>query len=570
MVDIRLITILPTPQVQGVTQSPGSGGGAINVLTNAPTGSILSGFIVNRDPAGNPVLRTPTADVVFASDFFLKIGSEVVIRVENRTGQSQARILSVNGQPPSVAENVSSFAGEPDVIIGGQSSGNNQRPAATQAAPSDTIARQNTNVSVTGNVLPQNLPDGSPPSLPAGSQLTLKLVSLAAPQQPATAPPSAPTLSIDQTLPVNKSQPNSAAQPTTLSAATAPYAAYARSTAPASLTTPVATQNAVVDAPSSANSPATNSTPAKIPAIGDRITATVISNDAAGEALLQTPIGLVRLQPGTVLPLGSKVVFDIASLARPISGIPLPIVTPAELPELTTQWQSLSQISSLIGQYNLSVDEQDQLSLPALLTLNSTNTRSMATPQQMMAGLIFFVSALKGGDFRDWLGHDSADWLIRNGHESLLKRAEGEFITIARHYTDAPTQSWNMLLFPFMFQGEIHQVRLFTKRDKKEGKSQQGKQQGDTRFVIELDLTQLGEMQLDGFVRKEEEKLEFDLMVRSLMPLEPIIQQEIFRIYNRMAEITGYHGSIKFQAVKEFPVNPLDDIMANHLRDVIV
>ena len=118
MVDIRLITILPTPQVSGISQqSHITGGGGAGTISALPPGTTLSGFIINRDASGNPVLRTENDDVVFESQFFLKIGSEVEIRVQSSGGNSIARILSVNGQPPEVAEAQSAFGQEPEVIF---------------------------------------------------------------------------------------------------------------------------------------------------------------------------------------------------------------------------------------------------------------------------------------------------------------------------------------------------------------------------------------------------------------------------------------------------------------------
>ena len=107
----------------------------------------------------------------------------------------------------------------------------------------------------------------------------------------------------------------------------------------------------------------------------------------------------------------------------------------------------------------------------------------------------------------------------------------------------------------------IQQVRFFTKRDRKQEDSQNDKnKEEDTRFVIEVDLTQLGEVQMDGFVRKHEKDLQFDMIIRSLNGLSKEVQDDILNIYNNMGAITGYKGSLSFQSVREFPVNPMEDI----------
>jgi hypothetical protein len=75
-----------------------------------------------------------------------------------------------------------------------------------------------------------------------------------------------------------------------------------------------------------------------------------------------------------------------------------------------------------------------------------------------------------------------------------------------------------------------------------------------------MDLTNLGQMQMDGFVRRNAEKTQFDLIIRSHTALSKEAQQDILQIYNDTGAITGYSGSIIFQTSKDFPVNPMEEI----------
>jgi len=584
MAEIRLISILPVSQVTGATPPADTGGGQPTIAVNAPVGSVLSGFIINRDSAGNPILRTADADIVFASQFFLKIGSEVVIRVENRGGANQARILSVNGQPPDVAETMSAYAGEPEVIIG-QPGANHSR--STASAPTDEIiSRPASPALLTGSWLPAG---DARSSSAASVALTVSIVSLSAKAPPGASPPAAsaqssgaPPLAVpSEALPPAAS--SAGASPAAASVAAAevppaasanPYAVYAR-TALASLfpsagiakPSPATPPGAATDGlPPAAAAPASSRS---LPQPGDRITTIIARQLPGGELILQSPQGTLRLAAGAALPLGASAVLEVQkadSAAEALSsrGIwwsqePLP-----DLPQLASSWPTLKQLIDLLQSRPAGAE-----SLPLLLRA-SMAPFSANTPLQMTAGLLFFASALRGGDIRSWLGKDNADWLIRSGHQLLLERADAEFAVLARPYQEAPANSWQMLAFPFMAGGELQQVRLFTKRDRKPAKDDRGRQQGDTRFIIEVELSQLGEMQLDGFVREGQETLEFDLLVRSLKPLDALVQKDIFMIYQRVAETTGYRGTIQFQAVKAFAVRPLEEMNAEHLRDVVV
>ncbi|MBX9726554.1 MAG: hypothetical protein K2X09_04740, partial [Rickettsiales bacterium] len=70
-----------------------------NPLANVASGTLVEGFVVNRDAQSNPILRTPLGDLRITSEVFLKTGSEVVFRVD--TSQSSlARIVTVDGLTP--------------------------------------------------------------------------------------------------------------------------------------------------------------------------------------------------------------------------------------------------------------------------------------------------------------------------------------------------------------------------------------------------------------------------------------------------------------------------------------
>src|SRR5271155_2260893 len=134
MADIRTITILPTQSVQQVQGNSGAGTQGITSLSGLTPGTILSGFIINRDLSGNPILRTDSGDITFSSNFFLNIGSEVSIRVENSLAGTLAHILTVNGQPPEIATAQSAFAQEPEVIVSQNLSASPEQVQTTAAA----------------------------------------------------------------------------------------------------------------------------------------------------------------------------------------------------------------------------------------------------------------------------------------------------------------------------------------------------------------------------------------------------------------------------------------------------
>jgi hypothetical protein len=90
------------------------------------------------------------------------------------------------------------------------------------------------------------------------------------------------------------------------------------------------------------------------------------------------------------------------------------------------------------------------------------------------------------------------------------------------------------------------------------------------RFVMEVDLSELGPLQMDGLVRAKDKGLAFDLIIRSRTAFSTEDQAEMNIIYNSAAELTGFKGSLSFQTSHNFPVKPLDEILANQSRAITV
>ncbi|MDE3059720.1 MAG: hypothetical protein KGJ06_01765 [Pseudomonadota bacterium] len=597
MDDLRVVTILPTPATPGVQASPvaAGAGGQASALAKLTPGTILTGFIINRDAGGNPILRTDSGDIAFASNFFLRIGSEVVLRVENTGGQPLAHILSIDGQPPEVAQTLSAFANQPEIIVSDHlaQASSPAAAAATQAAAPNMPPPQ-PSITVSAMVIgAPNVPYAS--VLPTGTQLALKLTALIPPSSPIpeeiaalVAPPipASPTQAVNptsaasyavytRTTDIPAAAPPAVATASTVPAAQAP--ALQTEIAPATLpTAPVPP----VSMPSSPNppiplpqspAPAAPTTTTVIypaptmqqmpaPSVGQTLVAAVIGAEPSGEAIAQTPMGMLRLPADIRLPVGSTAMFEIARIDTPeAAATSARAASPAPLLELAQQWNSLQQIVDLLASHSVPPLYAIQNHLPTALPM-ATMSPSVAPPG-VSSGLMFFLSALRGGDFRNWLGQSNSAWLQDEGHGPLLRRAEAEFQQLARQYADAPPGRWQALFFPVAVEGEMHQTRLFVKRDRRQQDGNApGKKNDDTRFIVEVDLTQLGEMQMDGFVRRRDREVQFDMVIRSLRPLSQEIQQDILQLYNSAGELTGYRGSLSFQAVRDFPVNPMQEL----------
>lgn len=605
MVDVRLIGLIPpAPAVTQVSSSPTVTTQGAAIVPQLPTGSVLAGFIINRDPAGNPILRTEQGDFVFSSNLFLKIGSEVVIRIQQTSGHPSAHIITVNGQPPEAAIAQSAFIDEPEVIVSKQSPPAPQQTpqqqaqtATVPAAPATSLPKIGQTISaivITPNFTPPTATSTSAPALAAptiapGTSFLLSVLGvgerqpqvqpvansplsqLTSQQQPTTAPSALSSLLPASPLPATPTAATPA--PITTTVIQTPTAAPEATAQPplqaAPIPVPVLPANPSGQAlPFSTSNQQAAASQLSGP-LGHTINAVVIAHEPDGSATLVTPLGVLRAPEASSVPIGQQLTLRVASVVNPnnatiaIANAAAPIPT-APLTELSRTWTSLQHIVQVLGK------EEAQLIIPTFPTGPNITPDIPGKITQSASQILFFIAALKGGNFRDWLGAPNIKALEDKGYGALVKKAEGEFVQMARQFAESQPNNWQSTFFPVMAGGVLEQVRAFIKREKK--KNEEGKPTGDedTRFVVEMELSQLGEMQMDGLVKRRDSKLQFDLIIRSHYPLPKAFEQDINAIFTGTAEITGYRGQLSFQSMQHFPLNPLEDTTPHVFDDVVV
>jgi hypothetical protein len=450
-------------------------------------------------------------------------------------------------------------------------------------------------------------------TLPAGTNLVLSLLGINPPQNasPNSAllaklsgdPPPTPN-ALNTLLPSNEPR-ISAATASSLSALLATPAEEAAPSLTPSSTVPANTGSTSQPQQAPAQSTAqTTSTPAPSPNAGQPTTPTpqalpqtttapvITSNQQAartelpaglaqttlatvstiaddGAVTIDSPLGYLRVPNAAGLKLGDQLSLRVNSVGNANSysiaianNAPTPTLTP--LSSLAKEWQSLQQIVQL-----LTASEEVSF-LKNLPQLSLAPRANMHSTQNFSSPLLAFISSLKGGDFRGWIGQDTIRKLEDKGYGTLLKKVEGEFQTLAKAFAEPLPGQWQSLFFPVAVATEVHQLRAFIKRDKKKDSENKPTGEEDTRFVLEMDLSQLGNLQMDGLVQRKPDSLHFDLIVRSHEPLPDYLVQDIEDIYYNTSAVTHYNGRITFQSMYDFPIHPLEDMLPPTFDDVIV
>jgi len=265
-----------------------------------------------------------------------------------------------------------------------------------------------------------------------------------------------------------------------------------------------------------------------------RIDGQIAGLTAAGRPVVQSPVGYLALDARADLRLGTRIALDV--LASRAGG---PADRAAPLPVLAREWPALEAALRIL---------EEQLG-PA-----SARQSIEAMPRpgpQLTATLLFFMTALRGGDVRGWLGRNATQALEAAGRRGLLDSLSDDFKTLQRAAEPSET-GWRSYLIPVAWD-ERRPIRLLTRKERRDGREGRNGKPGTT-FLVDLDLTNIGPFRLDGLVRNEL----VDLLIRTTRPLPVVMRRDIKALFDGTLERTGIIGHLAFKASPVMPPLPVD------------
>ena len=267
-------------------------------------------------------------------------------------------------------------------------------------------------------------------------------------------------------------------------------------------------------------------------AAGTPLSGTVTGSTPSGHPIVQTRVGVFSLTTQTVVPRGSEVTLEV------VTAPTAPTVKPGTIPSLhqsmfaSRKWPALEEVFQVLQEANPATAQQ---------IMNSVVPRPNTA---LTAGILFFMTALRVGDFRTLIGDDVMK-LLEKTRPNLMGKVSDDFSSLARMADEPVSSDWRVALIPINTGAEIDQIRMLLRQhandeeDEESGKS-------DTRFVIDVELSKFGRVQLDGLVRNKGKSL--DLIVRSESPFASNMQNDIRTIFEDATSLTGLKGSVSFQA----------------------
>lgn len=254
--------------------------------------------------------------------------------------------------------------------------------------------------------------------------------------------------------------------------------------------------------------------------------ATIVAKGTAGQPIIEQDGLMLFVHEPTQLPVGTKLVVRL---------------TPIEQSEAFTRVEVDKTVAAL-------QDLVDAMETSEVLSSKPAPSLHLPSPQSHFAGtVLFFLSALQGGKVEEWLSGFAADKIGKSGKSGLkdkmIEALEG--VTAAKA-TDATVGSWQSFPVPVYNDQVLEMMQLYVHRDGGgSGQDQaEGKAARKTRFIVNVTMSRLGPIQLDGLSQPKK----IDLILRSEHELPTSLIQEIRQTAIPALEAIGLVGTIQFQS----------------------
>lgn len=265
------------------------------------------------------------------------------------------------------------------------------------------------------------------------------------------------------------------------------------------------------------------------------------------------------LEPQTVLkavvvkpaPDAKPVLLTEAGVIVPTETVTLPPLTPvavkitdvvfpsAEPSAEKTVWTVLSDALKTIERTDAPAFENFKAVLPSV------------SPKLPALMLSYVKAATKNIPLETWLGEQNAAAIRKTeGGEVLLKRLEREFTP--KKAADRQETPWKGFDIPFLTGTAVEPVSLYLQRPPEDFDRRASGQKagGGVRFVVDLSLSRLGKIQLEGLANRQNRT--FSLTIRTQNALPDGAEAHIKSIFTQTLGALSYAGGVQIRQTDDF------------------
>ncbi|MDV7339002.1 hypothetical protein RYZ26_05330 [Terasakiella sp. A23] len=493
-------------------------------LSKVALDSLITGLIRPQTAGGETVLQTNLGTFQFKAPFTLPPNAQATFKLVQTQPAAQIQLTHINGKPiptNTPAARVANLAtqfmqtGVKPTTQGGQAVGQTAQPQVGNTAGPATLLNLNTASGIRAFVLSPPTPQGTTQQNTAG-QTTSQTA-----QTSTAGTPQAKGVTV-QTAQVTTGQTAQAGTPGQTTSTTFQPGNQLN----------VRLLSVQQPGQSASNTAQTNSVTSANTVITQ---GTVQGQTATQQPIIRTPQGLIALDTTAKMMDGTNIRLEVLSSTKPQASPAAPKVATSPTETLSQKWPALEETLQSLKEINPALaDQMSKAMLPK--------------PDNRLAlNMIFFLKALGRGNFKNWANESTLKALTAS-KPNLLKKLEGDFQNLSDKAKTPNSTDWKIAYVPMQNNDQISQIRI-AQRDHRD-EQQDGKEDPGVRFVIDLDLSRLGELQLDGLAKDSVKK--FDLIVRAKSPLPGFMRKEIHDIFEKGMSAIGFDGKINFQVTSQF------------------
>ena len=156
---------------------------------------------------------------------------------------------------------------------------------------------------------------------------------------------------------------------------------------------------------------------------------------------------------------------------------------------------------------------------------------------------LFFLSILRSGEMESFFPPDALALLRQKGREDLLKSFAQDLNQTSRLESTPLAQDWKATLIPLLWNNQIQKLPLFYKHMEDDAEAEREKRNKALRFLFQLHLSRMGDVQVDGFLKQNN----LDLILRTKTPVSSGMQDTMKRLYTQTVEKSNLTGELGFQ-----------------------
>lgn len=255
-------------------------------------------------------------------------------------------------------------------------------------------------------------------------------------------------------------------------------------------------------------------------------------------------------------PIGTQITLEITKQTTANQIMWQPMSAPLLfMPDIWTTFQDIHQTLNQAA--------------PQMAQAMSNIIPNASSPAQLGNGAMFFLAAMRTGDVQGWLGEKASEIIKRAGKGNLLTRLGQEFFTISRMSSESTNQDWRTLNLPLMWQNDIHKTLIHYRKEHGQDHGDNQSTKSQTRFIMNLSLTKIGKIQIDGLFREQESNSKrLDLILRSENSFSSAMKTKMRRLYTDALSETQISGELSFQDKPEYWVHIAKNTKPDYSADI--